>query len=173
MLQSLFILRNIDMILMFHSCGCINISCGFITVAAHWYIPMVSTLIARSMGQTWGRKDPGGPHVGPMNFAIWVDLQPNNYRMSCMLTEHNENKQCINYAHARKMCFTEERLIIRKKGFFSWYQIPHPFPSLSGGWNSMLYTKITYIEICDICSIHLCPISYRDKRRHVRLLCRK
>ena len=20
----------------------------------------------------WGRQDPGGPHVGPMNFVIWV-----------------------------------------------------------------------------------------------------
>ena len=33
-------------------------------------------LIARFMGPTWGpiwgRQDPGGPHVGPMNFAIWV-----------------------------------------------------------------------------------------------------
>ena len=25
-----------------------------------------------SMGPTWGRQDPGGPHVGPINFAIWV-----------------------------------------------------------------------------------------------------
>ena len=25
-----------------------------------------------NMGPIWGRKDPGGPHVGPMNFAIWV-----------------------------------------------------------------------------------------------------
>ena len=24
-----------------------------------------------SMGPIWGRKNPGGPHVGPMNFAIW------------------------------------------------------------------------------------------------------
>ena len=24
-----------------------------------------------NMGPTWGRQDPGGPHVGPMNFAIW------------------------------------------------------------------------------------------------------
>ena len=24
------------------------------------------------MGPTWGRQDPGGTHVGPMNFAIWV-----------------------------------------------------------------------------------------------------
>ena len=24
------------------------------------------------MGPIWGRQDPGGPHLGPMNFAIWV-----------------------------------------------------------------------------------------------------
>ena len=23
------------------------------------------------MGPIWGQQDPGGPHVGPMNFAIW------------------------------------------------------------------------------------------------------
>ena len=23
------------------------------------------------MGPIWGRQDPDGPHVGPMNFAIW------------------------------------------------------------------------------------------------------
>ena len=27
-----------------------------------------------NMGPIWGRQDPGGPHVGPMNFAIWVDM---------------------------------------------------------------------------------------------------
>ena len=26
-----------------------------------------------NMGPIWGRQDPGGPHVGPMNFAIWVE----------------------------------------------------------------------------------------------------
>ena len=25
-----------------------------------------------NMGPIWGRQDPGGPHVGLMNFAIWV-----------------------------------------------------------------------------------------------------
>ena len=25
-----------------------------------------------NMGPNWGRQDPGGPHVGPMNFAIWA-----------------------------------------------------------------------------------------------------
>ena len=24
-----------------------------------------------NMGPIWGRQDPGGPHVGPMSFAIW------------------------------------------------------------------------------------------------------
>ena len=26
-----------------------------------------------NMGPIWGRQDPGGPHVGLMNFAIWDD----------------------------------------------------------------------------------------------------
>ena len=25
-----------------------------------------------NMGPIWGRDDPGGTHVGPMSFAIWV-----------------------------------------------------------------------------------------------------
>ena len=24
-----------------------------------------------NMGSIWGRQDPGGPHVGPINFVIW------------------------------------------------------------------------------------------------------
>ena len=24
-----------------------------------------------NMGPIWGRQDPGGPHVGPVNFVIW------------------------------------------------------------------------------------------------------
>ena len=28
------------------------------------------------MGPTWGRQDPGGPHVGPMNLATWVYPAP-------------------------------------------------------------------------------------------------
>ena len=34
------------------------------------------------MGPIWGRQDPGGPHVGPMNFAIWDSaLHINNIAM--------------------------------------------------------------------------------------------
>ena len=35
------------------------------------FSPQREALIARSMGPIWGRQDPGGPHVGPMNFAVW------------------------------------------------------------------------------------------------------
>ena len=32
-----------------------------------------------NMGPIWGQQDPGGPHVGPMNFAIWAWLQENTW----------------------------------------------------------------------------------------------
>ena len=31
-----------------------------------------SKVHAANMGPIWGRQVPGGSHVGPMNFAIWV-----------------------------------------------------------------------------------------------------
>ena len=34
-----------------------------------------------NMRPIWGRQDPGGPHVGPMNFAIW---------------DVNNNGKCVN-----------------------------------------------------------------------------
>ena len=32
-----------------------------------------------NMGPIWGRQDPGGPHVGPMNFAIWEIMERGHY----------------------------------------------------------------------------------------------
>ena len=32
----------------------------------------VSKVHGANMGLIWGRQDPGGPHVGPMNFIIWA-----------------------------------------------------------------------------------------------------
>ena len=31
-----------------------------------------SKIHGANIGPIWGRQDPGGPHVGPINFAIWV-----------------------------------------------------------------------------------------------------
>ena len=38
------------------------------------YIPDIKVHGA-NMGPIWGRQDPGGPHIGPMNFAICDELQ--------------------------------------------------------------------------------------------------
>ena len=43
-----------------------------------------------SMGPTWGRQDPGGPHVGPMNLAILDSL----FWISRYLHPHNDNSSC-------------------------------------------------------------------------------
>ena len=44
---------------------------------ANYWVHSVDTIPDRkvhgaNMGPIWGRQDPGGAHVGPMNFAIWV-----------------------------------------------------------------------------------------------------
>ena len=36
----------------------------------HYCVPD-SKVHGANMGPIWGRQDPGGPHVGPMNIAIW------------------------------------------------------------------------------------------------------
>ena len=33
-----------------------------------------SKVFGANMGPIWGQQDPGGPHVGPMYFPIWVDM---------------------------------------------------------------------------------------------------
>ena len=38
------------------------------------FIFIDSKVHGANMGPIWGRQDPGGPHVDPMNFAIWVSL---------------------------------------------------------------------------------------------------
>ena len=37
-----------------------------------WFNFPDSKVHGANMGPIWGRQDPGGPHVGPMNLAIWV-----------------------------------------------------------------------------------------------------
>ena len=45
------------------------------------------------MGPIWGRQDPGGPHVGPMNFSIWDDHNATNLFVYFMgYTQHGTAK---------------------------------------------------------------------------------
>ena len=41
------------------------------TCSDYKYTNPDSKVHGTSMGSIWGRQDPGGSHVGPMNFAIW------------------------------------------------------------------------------------------------------
>ena len=37
-----------------------------------WFTSPDSKVHGANMVPIWGRQDPDGPHVGPMNFAMWV-----------------------------------------------------------------------------------------------------
>ena len=55
------------------SLGLWNISydlCDIPICGMFWSSPD-SKVHGANMGLIWGRQDPGGPHVGPMNFVIW------------------------------------------------------------------------------------------------------
>ena len=55
---------------------------------SRWITPD-SKVYGANMGSIWGRRDPGGPHVGPMNLAIWDVIQHySSYN-------HNGNKNNI------------------------------------------------------------------------------
>ena len=56
---------------------------GFVALGRHYWTYPDSKVHGDSMGPIWGRQDPGGPRVGPMNFAIWVTLS--TLRMTLMV----------------------------------------------------------------------------------------
>ena len=69
-------------------CECLELC----TVESHsWFITIGLVLSGNNpdnkvhganMGPIWGRQDPGGPHVGPMNFAIWEAIKWPNVDMN-------------------------------------------------------------------------------------------
>ena len=50
------------------------------------------------MGPTWDRQDPGGPHVGPMNFAIWDMCQISHELSYREVTQMYWHFYCSKYA---------------------------------------------------------------------------
>ena len=36
--------------------------------------PLIARFMGANMGPIWDRQGPGGPHVGPINCAIWVHI---------------------------------------------------------------------------------------------------
>ena len=56
-----------------------------------------SKVSGAKMGPIWGRQDPGGPHVGPMNFAIWVATSLLSYNSWHSLWIHVKRLYQINF----------------------------------------------------------------------------
>ena len=48
-----------------------NIILDPVIAASNYVNSPDSKVHGANMGPIWGRQDPGGAHVGPMNFAIW------------------------------------------------------------------------------------------------------
>ena len=46
----------------------------------------VSKVDGANIGPIWGLQDPGGPHVGPMNFAFWEYLKTHVHIHACFTT---------------------------------------------------------------------------------------
>ena len=56
-------------------CKCVLLSCGSVMCSFH-----DSKVHGANMGPTWVLSSPGGPHVGPMNLAIWVPISLVSFR---------------------------------------------------------------------------------------------
>ena len=57
-----------------HICAKSSFSTAYTAALIHNEIPD-SIVYWANMGPSWGRQDPAGPHVGPMNLVIWDDLE--------------------------------------------------------------------------------------------------
>ena len=49
------------------------------------------------MGPIWGRQDPCGPHVGPMNLAIWVVSYAQHLGQNYYSNDKNTNIMSIEF----------------------------------------------------------------------------
>ena len=57
-----------------------------------------------NMGLIWGWQDPGGPHVGPMNFAIWVKTKiPEIIYVPPCIAFHPYHQRFLKFIIAKKL----------------------------------------------------------------------
>ena len=73
-----------------------------------------SKVLGANMGPIWDRKDQGGSHVGPMNFAIWDRLQIRETGVGIIC-------RCIHNAHTFHSL--NEVVSEQKDNYCCWYWI--------------------------------------------------
>ena len=92
---------SVNSLFLFHIASSIRVMCYVVHLSkqqmvwslqlsrCHRTIPD-SKVHGANMGPIWGRQDPGGPHVGHMNLAIWDDSSD----AQILWPEHRLNQQC-------------------------------------------------------------------------------
>ena len=85
-----------------------------------------SKVYCANMGPIWCRQDPGGPHIGPMNFVISVGLQ-NHTRFvhsepfPCCSIEDTLALMCGGWSHIITLLAWVLRIIYRYRYIDNWY----------------------------------------------------
>ena len=108
-----------------------------------------------NMGPIWGRQDPGGPHVGPMNFAIWERI-PSQWKI-------------IFWCQLSIQTTWNKKQIFRQHDLESYTAICPIYPdvtvSLEKGWFLFCYWQLRAL---DISLIHVkSPYSARVVQRRI------
>ena len=73
------LLKNVEISRMGKICSVSSIPELVVALALYNNIPD-SNVYGANMGPTWVQQDPGEPHVGPMNLAIWADMSTLFYK---------------------------------------------------------------------------------------------
>ena len=66
-----------------------------------------------NIGPTWGQQDPGGPHVGPMNLAISVDIQNKSCQQLPGNGQWRKNTSDHAGSHQQSGCFSEPGVVVQ------------------------------------------------------------
>ena len=72
-----------------------------------------SKVYGANMRPIWGRQDPGGPHIGPMNLAIWEAITKTNGDMLSigpLGTSFREKISQISQEHKSKSVFCKKMI---------------------------------------------------------------
>ena len=79
-----------------------------------------------NIGPIWGRRDPGGPHVGPMNFAIWVSFENSFFEGALVYLEKGTLIEyvTVSFAHSIWNCFKLTHWLICLLQGLNWFVNP-------------------------------------------------
>ena len=113
------------------------------------YIPD-SKVHGANMGPIWGRQDPGGPHVGPMNLAIRDDIALTRYPgqwLTRFFATHDKalpwsamNKTCSCTCHSNAWIKDDQRCVLGSHYTSLWW--PKPCGCIQSSYVTM--SQLTY-----------------------------